>query len=184
MYRRDELAAFVSVGVKDDGGADGDAERDVYDLDALISSARPIGLSNVSRGLHAAYPDVGFNFSEAATGHGYASEAVRALIAWTTRTTADGGRGYERVLGFTSPANGKARRLLERVGMRARGEMGVEVYGQRVRPVVYEWRRGGGAGERERGEGREEADDGKGWMEELGLWEGMELREVGRDDGN
>lgn len=136
---------------------DGGEENDNPDID--VDTAEPIGMSNVLRGAQSRYPDVGFNFAEAATGKGYASEAVQRLIEWAMRE-----RGCEVVLGFTAAENQPARRLMRRVGMAERGVRQFKFYGvEKKMTVVYVYGLKGGAG------GEEE------W-EELGLKEGMELR--------
>jgi RimJ/RimL family protein N-acetyltransferase len=56
--------------------------------------------------------EVGWRFARAAWGKGYATEAARAAMA-------DGfGRlGLREIVSFTVPANGRSRRVMERLGM-------------------------------------------------------------------
>ena len=57
--------------------------------------------------------DVGFAFLPAARGHGYAAEALGAVLA-----DAPASHGLRRVLAITSPGNARSIALLERAGFR------------------------------------------------------------------
>ena len=56
--------------------------------------------------------EVGWRFARAAWGHGYATEAARAALAYGFGTL-----GLEEIVSFTVPANERSRRVMERLGM-------------------------------------------------------------------
>ncbi|HJV88984.1 MAG TPA: GNAT family N-acetyltransferase [Holophagaceae bacterium] len=63
-------------------------------------------------------PDVGFAFSPAWWGGGYAHEAAAAVMEWG-RTAL----GLRRILGITTPGNARSIRLLEKLGLRLEGKV-------------------------------------------------------------
>jgi RimJ/RimL family protein N-acetyltransferase len=56
--------------------------------------------------------ELGFSFLPAHQGHGYATEAARALVDWAF------GVGFHRVYGRLEPRNVASARVLEKLGMR------------------------------------------------------------------
>ncbi len=66
-------------------------------------------------------PEIEFGYwlARGAWGHGYATEAARAVLAWAV--AGDGAR-QERVIAVTNPANEASKRVLEKVGMRLVGQ--------------------------------------------------------------
>jgi RimJ/RimL family protein N-acetyltransferase len=56
--------------------------------------------------------ELGFSFLPAHQGHGYATEAARAFVAWAFSA------GFHRVYGRLEPRNTASARVLERLGMR------------------------------------------------------------------
>lgn len=86
---------------------------------------------------------IGFTLRREAQGAGYASEAVRALLAYLFED-----RGKHRVAADCDPRNTRSSALLERIGFRLEGEL-VEAYleadGTRSNSLLYgllarEWR--------------------------------------------
>lgn len=86
---------------------------------------------------------IGFTLRREAHGHGYATEAVRALLTYLFEA-----RGKHRVTADCDPRNARSSALLERVGFRREGEL-VEAYleedGTRSNSLLYgllarEWR--------------------------------------------
>lgn len=61
--------------------------------------------------------ELGFSFASAHQRHGYASEAVRGVLAYVFTTL-----GMHRVFSITDTRNQRAQRLLDRVGFRREGE--------------------------------------------------------------
>jgi RimJ/RimL family protein N-acetyltransferase len=57
--------------------------------------------------------EIGFIFDRAHHGHGYATEAARAFLAFAFE-----GMGLHRVIGRTEPRNAVSARVLEKLGMR------------------------------------------------------------------
>ncbi|HEX9038314.1 MAG TPA: GNAT family N-acetyltransferase [Ktedonobacterales bacterium] len=62
--------------------------------------------------------EIGYTLARAAQGHGYASEAVRALLAYAFETLA-----LHRVSAIVDCRNAPSVRLLERAGMRREGHL-------------------------------------------------------------
>lgn len=62
-------------------------------------------------------PDIelGFHLARAHWGHGYATEAARACLAWALAERS------ERVVAIVDPANGRSIRVLEKIAMRPAG---------------------------------------------------------------
>ncbi len=56
--------------------------------------------------------EVGWRFARAAWGHGYATEAARAAVAFGFETL-----GLDEIVSFTVPANERSWRVMERLGM-------------------------------------------------------------------
>jgi RimJ/RimL family protein N-acetyltransferase len=56
--------------------------------------------------------EVGFTFLPAHHGHGYATEAARAIVGWAFDA------GFRRVIGRAEPRNVASARVLEKLGMR------------------------------------------------------------------
>jgi RimJ/RimL family protein N-acetyltransferase len=57
--------------------------------------------------------EVGWRLARAAWGHGYATEAARASLAYGFEIV-----GLDEIVSFTAPANTRSRRVMERIGMR------------------------------------------------------------------
>jgi RimJ/RimL family protein N-acetyltransferase len=57
-----------------------------------------------------AQPEIGWAFARAAWGHGYATEAARAVIEWTRE------RGVKSLVSVIAPANVRSQRVAERLG--------------------------------------------------------------------
>ena len=66
---------------------------------------------------------IGYGLAESARGHGYATEAVRALLAW-----ARGQDGLTCVLADTTRSNVASQKVMERAGMHRIGEDGELLY--------------------------------------------------------
>ena len=66
---------------------------------------------------------VGYGLAESARGHGYATEALIALLAW-----AGGQNGLTCVLADTTRTNVASQRVMERAGMHRIGEDGELLY--------------------------------------------------------
>jgi ribosomal-protein-alanine N-acetyltransferase len=60
--------------------------------------------------------EVGWRLAREQWGHGYASEAARATIAFGL-AEGSGGAGLDEIVSFTSPANERSWRVMERIGM-------------------------------------------------------------------
>jgi RimJ/RimL family protein N-acetyltransferase len=56
--------------------------------------------------------EVGWRFALEAWGHGYATEAARAAVAFGFERV-----GLDEIVSFTAPANERSRRVMERLGM-------------------------------------------------------------------
>lgn len=56
--------------------------------------------------------EVGWRFARLAWGQGYATEAAEAALAFGFETA-----GLDEIVSFTVPANGRSRRVMERLGM-------------------------------------------------------------------
>jgi ribosomal-protein-alanine N-acetyltransferase len=61
--------------------------------------------------------EIGYSLVPAARGHGYATEAVRAMVAWALKQP-----GVRHVIAETEAGNGPSRRVLERAGFREVGQ--------------------------------------------------------------
>lgn len=62
--------------------------------------------------------EIAYHIGRAHWGHGYATEAARACLAWGL---GDEGPRLERVIGLIDPANEGSRRVLTKCGMRSLG---------------------------------------------------------------
>jgi len=60
-----------------------------------------------------ALPEIGYHLVRRAWGHGYATEAAGAVLAWLFETT-----GHDRVCSIVSPANDPSRRVAARIHRR------------------------------------------------------------------
>ena len=76
---------------------------------------------------------VGYSVVEPCWGHGYATEALRALLAVVLADP-----GVRRVVGETLVEHAASRRVMEKAGMRHHGQRTGEVDGQTVELVAYE----------------------------------------------
>lgn len=56
--------------------------------------------------------EIGWRFARSAWGHGHATEAARATLAFAFETL-----GLDEVVSFTTVANAASRRVMERIGM-------------------------------------------------------------------
>jgi RimJ/RimL family protein N-acetyltransferase len=83
------------------------------------------------------HAEIGFTFSPAHQGMGYATEAVRATIDY-----AFGVLGVEVVVGVTDARNEPSIALLQRIGMRKVSSAHVEFKGEWCDEHTYELRRG------------------------------------------
>ena len=63
--------------------------------------------------VHGRLPEIGYHLVRREWGHGYATEAARACLAWLFRET-----GYDRVCSIVHPENLPSRRVAERVHRR------------------------------------------------------------------
>jgi RimJ/RimL family protein N-acetyltransferase len=79
----------------------------------LAATGEPIGMCGVLKRVTLPDPDVGFAFLPAFRGHGYAREALAAVLA-----DARGRLGLPRVLAITSPDNARSITVLEKAGFR------------------------------------------------------------------
>ena len=66
---------------------------------------------------------IGYGLAESARGHGYATEAVKALLAWARKQD-----GLTYVLADTTRTNIASQRVMERAGMQLVGEDGELLY--------------------------------------------------------
>ena len=82
----------------------------------LKSNPLPIGLCGLVKRDFLASPDLGFALLPEYWGHGYATEAVRAV-----RSHAQAGLGIERLYAIVKPGNQRSVRLLEQLGFRRQG---------------------------------------------------------------
>lgn len=80
---------------------------------ALDSQGRFVGRAGFSLFEETGEAELGYSFKRAFWGQGYATEAVRALLAWIYRTTS-----LDHVIGFAVADHAASRRVLEKVGMR------------------------------------------------------------------
>jgi RimJ/RimL family protein N-acetyltransferase len=80
------------------------------------SDHRFIGFAGLSRPSFEAHfmpaVEVGWRLARAAWGQGYATEAATASLAFAFDVF-----GLEEIVSFTVPANGRSRRVMERLGM-------------------------------------------------------------------
>lgn len=83
---------------------------------------------------------VGYTVVEPSWGQGYATEALRALVA---HLLAD--PGVERVVAETLAGHAASRRVMEKAGMRLSGQRVGDVDGEQAELVVYEVSAGGTA---------------------------------------
>jgi RimJ/RimL family protein N-acetyltransferase len=82
----------------------------------VTTATAPIGFTTVKPCTHPAapgVPEVGYVFSRAHWGHGYAREAVSATLTW-----AFDNQHAPRIVALTQEANHRSRRLLESLGMK------------------------------------------------------------------
>jgi RimJ/RimL family protein N-acetyltransferase len=76
---------------------------------------------------------VGYSIVEPCQGRGYATDALRALLAWLRADPR-----VERITAETLVGHGASRRVMEKAGMRVCDERLGEVDGELVELVVYE----------------------------------------------
>jgi len=114
------------VGVLDRATSDTEAERFAADLDrdgwghwvvTLPADGRLIGFTGLDV---VDFPanwtpatEIGWRFARAAWGHGYATEAAGAVLAFAFETLA-----LDEVVSFTATTNLRSQRVMERIGMR------------------------------------------------------------------
>ena len=107
--------------------ADGHWSRHGFGLLAIVEqeSGRVVGEAGLQ--VLEAGPDIelGYTLAHACWGHGYATEAARAVLRW-----AFAGLGLERVVAVADPANGASLRVLDKLGMRRLGMR--HAYGTRM----------------------------------------------------
>jgi ribosomal-protein-alanine N-acetyltransferase len=92
-----------------------------------------VGEIGASLGRAAATAQVGYTVVEPCWGRGYATEALRALLAHVLAAP-----GVRRVVAETLMGHAASRRVLEKAGMRHCGQRVDEQDGQTVELVVYE----------------------------------------------
>jgi RimJ/RimL family protein N-acetyltransferase len=68
--------------------------------------------------------EIGYRVEPAFRGHGYATEAVRALFAWATQT-----QGIHKFRASVSPSNKPSLRLITRLGFQQTGHQHDELDG-------------------------------------------------------
>jgi ribosomal-protein-alanine N-acetyltransferase len=76
------------------------------------SSGSPIGMCGLLQRPTLPEPDLGYAFTPAFWGQGYALEACRATLAWGREL-----RGFDRILAIVSPANAASIAVLRKLGM-------------------------------------------------------------------
>lgn len=81
--------------------------------DPLLPEPFPVGIISMVREPDAPAPDLGYAFLDAYQGHGYATEACRAMIEHTRKTANE-----EVFLVFTKDWNRSSRALVERMGFK------------------------------------------------------------------
>jgi RimJ/RimL family protein N-acetyltransferase len=72
-----------------------------------------VGFCGLSRPAFMPVVEVGWRFARAYWGHGYATEAARAAVAWGFANLE-----LDEIVAFTVPANVRSQRVMERLGMR------------------------------------------------------------------
>jgi RimJ/RimL family protein N-acetyltransferase len=82
----------------------------------LKSGPPPIGLCGLVKRDFLSSPDLGFALLPEYCGHGYATEAARAVMAH-----AQAGLGIERLYAIVKPGNQRSVRLLEQLGLSRQG---------------------------------------------------------------
>ena len=102
----------------------------------LTGGVDPIGMCGLLRRETLDAPDIGFAFSPAYWGNGYARESATAVLAYAVRDL-----GITRLLAIVSPGNIASIAVLEALGMRfqgmqrlAPGDRDVHVYGRDLAP--------------------------------------------------
>lgn len=61
--------------------------------------------------------EIGWRLARPYWGHGYATEAARAALAWGFANLTRGGEPLDEIVAFVVPANGRSQRVMERLGM-------------------------------------------------------------------
>lgn len=85
----------------------------VVEVPGVISFAGYTGLVHVPYAAHfTPAVEIGWRFDPACWGHGYATEAARAALAYGFDTL-----GLEEIVAITVPANRRSRAVMERLGM-------------------------------------------------------------------
>jgi RimJ/RimL family protein N-acetyltransferase len=93
-------------------------ERWAEDGHGLWAVERPedhrfLGFTGIARLAWLETPEIGWRFARFAWGHGYATEAARAALAWGFGTL-----GLAEVVSVTTFRNERSMRVMERIGMR------------------------------------------------------------------
>ena len=91
----------------------------------LRSSSEMIGVAGLTHLADGPEIEVGYRFLQRCWGHGYATEAARAAIAFGFSEL-----GLERIVAVTRPGNRASRRVMEKCGMSFVGVMQVYGYAQ------------------------------------------------------
>ncbi len=95
-----------------------EAAFDTPNVFIVTTGTTPIGFTTLrpcTRASASDVPEVGYVFSRAHWGHGYAREAVSATLTWGFEELL--GPPAPRIVALTQEANQSSRRLLEALGM-------------------------------------------------------------------
>jgi RimJ/RimL family protein N-acetyltransferase len=71
-----------------------------------------LGFTGLARHDYLDQPEIGWRFARFAWGHGYATEAAGAALAWGFEV-----RRFEEVVSVTAVANARSRAVMERIGL-------------------------------------------------------------------
>ena len=83
-----------------------------------LGGGEAIGICGLLKRPNLDDPDIGYALLEPFRGHGYASEAARAV-----RDHARDSMGLQKILAIVSPEHGRSIRLLEKLGMMKKGSI-------------------------------------------------------------
>jgi RimJ/RimL family protein N-acetyltransferase len=124
-------AAFVLELLNDPGWIANIGDRGVRDLDGAVAyiadrfakslwlvvrdaSGEPLGMCGIVQGREGLdSPDIGYAFLARHSGHGYATEAARVVLAHAREAM-----GLQKIAAITSPGNTASQRVLEKIGLK------------------------------------------------------------------